>query len=243
MSNRRLRASAARNLTAAGSHGHQTCFRHIWFPLTTVEGVCSARRGRHEHCGSSPNWSQFGGGGWVGDTPLVVRTGTTLRLPSCPPRIACLYMFSVVCVSCPGSVKSRKSFQLGVCMSVRLFVQPSKSQRQDNVESKETGIAASFPPQIPCTYTHTHTYFILAFFFLPFKQDNAAAATAPRRIVSNVEKGSSKDRRQPSACAAVVLFCERTISSIQSRRTVHATDRRALSYICKLSFCVFCSLL
>ena len=107
----------------------------------------------------------WGGRGWVGDTPLVVRTGTTLRLPSCPPRIACLYMFSVVCVSCPGSVKSRKSFQLGVCMSVRLFVQPSKSQRQDNVESKETGIAASFPPQIPCTYSHTHTYFILAFFF------------------------------------------------------------------------------
>ena len=129
---------------------------------------------------------------------------------------------------------------LYVCLIVCLIIQvsttrPCREQRDWHCRKFST-------PNSMHIYSHTHI-FHSGFFFWPFKQDNAAAATAPRRIVSNVEKGSSKDRRQPSACAAVVPFCERTISSTQSRRTVHAPDRRALSYIWKLSFCVFCSLL
>ena len=108
----------------------------------------------------------FGGGGWVGDTPRVVRTGNTLRLPSCPPHIACLYIY-VFCRMCVMSrlceeqkVVSVRS--LYVCLIVCLTLQVSTTRQCR--EQRDWHRRKFSTPNSMHIYSHTHI-FHSGFFF------------------------------------------------------------------------------
>ena len=115
----------------------------------------------------------------------------------------------------------------------------------DETRLRAKRLASPLSPPPPTTRTYIPTYTCIVCCHLSFSnQDNAGAATAQTRIVTNC----SNERHQPSPCAAVVLSCEQTRSSVQSRSTVHCPGRRGgaldvFPFVYGNSVCVFCSLL